>query len=380
MTINWLINTKENNRQKYIFLSSSNGKKWLIPTSNIKMGMCLYQPSSWKGKVVKKVVLAGRFFPLLLSELFQIKKYDIEENLKNDIYRALEVRDDKKLTFSIFLGTPGVHQKTVIQVSLDDKILGYCKLTNDSRIGNLFKSEICILEELYNRGIYNIPHPLLLKTDKYFLYIQSSEKSYQSREVGNLELAHIHFLGNLYNKTKKLVKYENSNFYKNIHMEKSEKQFRKLRCSNRRELFSAYKSALEKIDSKFSNQELYMGIAHRDFTPWNMFKNTKSLFVFDWEYASAEYLPMVDLFHFVFQDLLFGQGKTKKQIQEHFKKKQGRYAEYLKLYTSIDYEYLFTAYLLDVISQYLIRTDKEIDEEESRVIDIRIQILKSVIS
>ena len=41
---------------EYIRLSNSDGKVWMLPPKELKMGLCLYQPSALKGRAVKATV------------------------------------------------------------------------------------------------------------------------------------------------------------------------------------------------------------------------------------------------------------------------------------------------------------------------------------
>lgn len=68
-------------------------------------------------------------------------------------------------------------------------------------------------------------------------------------------------------------------------------------------LSSAWSSRAEKslkiLDEQLVGAELPMLAAHRDFAPWNTRQTAHGLFVFDWEYASEDYVPLYDLFHYV---------------------------------------------------------------------------------
>jgi hypothetical protein len=48
-------------------------------------------------------------------------------------------------------------------------------------------------------------------------------------------------------------------------------------------------------------EHIGLHLAHRDFTPWNTFVTDGRLYVFDWEFARAEWAPMCDAFHFIMQ-------------------------------------------------------------------------------
>ena len=64
--------------------------------------------------------------------------FDINDELKRLFYQLFH---EAEIDFSIFCGTPCVHQKITMQISKDKRILGYCKVTDSENIATLFKSE-----------------------------------------------------------------------------------------------------------------------------------------------------------------------------------------------------------------------------------------------
>jgi hypothetical protein len=55
--------------------------------------------------------------------------------------------------------------------------------------------------------------------------------------------------------------------------------------------------------------------AHRDFVPWNMRQRDQGIFLFDWEYASEQYLPLYDLFHYILMPMVLKNRITPSQIR-----------------------------------------------------------------
>ena len=111
-------------------LTNADNKSWLIPSKNASSALLLYQPSSTKGRVLKK------FFPLLCRSSLCRKLIHAEQvkcvlnaELQNLNCRIFNVDN---FEFAMFLGTPSVHQKITLQIFQDKNILGYCKIS-DSR-------------------------------------------------------------------------------------------------------------------------------------------------------------------------------------------------------------------------------------------------------
>ncbi|MCB7128701.1 MAG: phosphotransferase, partial [Candidatus Brocadiales bacterium] len=61
--------------------------------------------------------------------------------------------------------------------------------------------------------------------------------------------------------------------------------------------------SLARLESAFADTDVVMVVAHRDFAHWNLRQGSQGLVVFDWEYASEEYLPQYDYYHFHFHPL-----------------------------------------------------------------------------
>lgn len=57
-------------------------------------------------------------------------------------------------------------------------------------------------------------------------------------------------------------------------------------------------AVLDRLDEGLSGLEIPMVVAHRDFSAWNMRVHAGVLFVFDWEYCEAGYLPLYDWYHY----------------------------------------------------------------------------------
>lgn len=358
---------ESNKGKKYCVLKNSSGKKWIFDIKYMEVGLCLYQPSSAKGRMVKKFLLLcsrKNFLHFFLKQ----KTYVIEEKIFHILCELFHYND---IQYSIFFGTPGVHCKTVLQISRGTKILGYCKLAKSKEIYDLFKREYELLIYLHSVNLNNIPHPIYVKeiNDKY-IYCQTTIKTINSSSPREYNELINNFLLELSKKTEKILKYDHSELYKNLHniyLKKENKNFKE-----------KYLYYLSLLDAQLLNKEINVCVSHRDFTPWNMFIEGGELFVFDWEYSVREYLPMMDLFHFEIQSKLMDDGLDIQKIIEEIDKSWERYVQYISKITSLEAHLIFLAYLLDFIALYISRSDN-LSKEEIKSIMYRFDLLQYVV-
>ena len=107
--------------------ANADGKVWLMPERHMRTAMNLYQPSGRNGKLLKAMFPILHGVPMVRKVLHADKE---ECNLNSRLRTLLEnVFGCKDIEFSLFCGTPCVHQKLTMQLSIGNKILGYCKIT-----------------------------------------------------------------------------------------------------------------------------------------------------------------------------------------------------------------------------------------------------------
>ena len=56
--------------------------------------------------------------------------------------------------------------------------------------------------------------------------------------------------------------------------------------------------AIRRINESLTGQSVLLVAAHNDFAPWNVRVQHNVAYVFDWEYAAHEQLPLFDPLHF----------------------------------------------------------------------------------
>lgn len=350
----------------YLRVENNDGKVWFVPFNNVKKGLELYQPSSTKGKILRRFLPYCKFFYSFLGSVgVQFVKLDISDSF-SDIIR--ELFPHEKLFYSIFMGTPGVDNKPTIQIYTNYKILAYCKYSSSPRIINVFRKESEMLEYLNNKGVKNVPNPLCIKeSNAKCLYLQSTRKSFGSSTLHNIEKLHFDVLSNLYKKTGYICNYEDSDYYK---------MFKRFKSNLSKLPFEfdsdAIRKAISLVDKRLSGYQTF-SFYHGDFTPWNTYLNMEGkLELFDFEYARYTYPPMLDIFHFFTQVKLYESAQTVEEIFNDFTTffKSSKCDGY---FDDIYFSYLL--YLIDIINLYIERDYVLFSEETVKLLRVRYELL-----
>ena len=357
-----------NETGKYFSFSNSDGKKWIIAEDHTRTGLCIYQPSSTKGKLVKLTLPILKWSNTLLSLLHVTECGCILAPEISDIIEG--VFDCNELTYSYFLGTPGVHQKTVIQVCRNRKILGYCKVTDSNEVYSNFEKEMEILARLHKNQYDNIPVGLCIKRimdNKIGVFVQTTSKTEKSTTAHVLDPQHLAFIKKLCTDTMHPVEFCKTASYRDL-------AYLNERCSSHATLTNLVSYTIKEIESRPNN----FCFNHGDFTPWNTYIENGKLFVFDWEYAETEYLPMLDVFHFFTQVCYFEKRLSAEEIVEEYSRlKHGDFDTWIS-WTGYCSDILYLCYLLSMISRTLQR-ENELAEASKKSIDLWFEIICSLV-
>lgn len=285
--------------------------------------LAIYQPGAWRGRWLKRLLpilnICGRLLP------FPLVENPIDEVLRQQLETLFPGHN---LEYSLFLGTPSVHQKTVIQIYEGNRILAYAKVADKPAIKQLFNHEQQILQLLHAKGIAHVPTCLYnsaIDADRQ-LFVMTTEKSTSAKALHQWTPWHDRFIALLQEKTKADVLFEESD-YANL--------LRQLR--ERIAALPMYKKLLDEIEDVLAHHQgrvMPMAVMHADFTPWNMFLLRDHLFVFDWEYALRTAPCRLDEHHFFVQTAIHEQHLSPKQIVQHYRTQQAISAdgEQLKMY------------------------------------------------
>ena len=343
---------QKSRNSKYITFSNSDGKSWTIPIKNVKTGLEIYEPSGRKGILIKKVLpfltVVGGYKTIPGSCCCELELSEQLHMLLDSLYQQYEL--------AVFWGTPSTDQKVTIQIFDGNEIKGYCKIGNSKRVKSLFQHEERILKELEKCGVGSIPrcNGVFSLENGEMAFIQTTQKEVGENVEHKFGMKHQVFLQMLFDKTKKHILFEESDFYESLVYLKN--NIAKLKS----EYQEAVTSVTNEVLDKYSNQQVLWGVCHRDFTPWNTCISGDNLFVFDFEYA-LRYAPKeIDVWHFY----------TQTAVYERKMKPEDIAREFIQEHKECLAEYIL--YLLDNISLYLLRgepADIEIANGKAQILD-----------
>jgi len=97
-----------------------------------------------------------------------------------------------------------------------------------------------------------------------------------------------------------------------------------------------------------------VGIAHGDFTPWNMYVSDNQLFVYDWEMSQTDMPLLFDVFHYVFQKGILIERKDFTSIKNEIESLlNSPAAKNIISKYNLDWESYYQIYFLYIVSYYL---------------------------
>ncbi len=348
--------------------SNSDGKTWIMPQKNMSTAMNLYQPTGIRGKWMKKCFPYLYWIkPLQVQLSVTVSQYELQPNMKELLCRIFH---SDTVDFSIFCGTPSVHQKITMQISKGSKILGYCKLSDKENIVNLFLYEQKTLETLKEKGVNQIPQCLYcaILDDNVSLFVQSTMKSNRSKILHQWSDLHWNFLCDLKERTEKKLPFEQTDFFRNINLLQHNQSYLP---DNERIIIDI---ALTEIYNYYKNETVKFSVYHGDFTPWNMFVEKKQLFVFDWEYASSTYPSYMDQFHFFTQCCIFDRHLNSEKIFQSYIAQKHLLVKYIE-----NPDFIYLCYLVDIILRYVNRDKGIYDKGMRNSLTVWLQLISFLI-
>lgn len=350
--------------QRFYRFANADGKVWIMPSRHLRTAMELYQPSGRNGKMLK------RWLPVLHRIAVVRRIIHIETmqcRLNDELLMAIEKAfDANDIEFAIFCGTPSAHQKTTMQISKGNKILGYCKISDNNEIAALFDMEAQLLKDMHSKGIANIPECLYCGnlSDGSKLFVQSTAKTLDSKVVHEWGDMHTSFLTDMRTATVQKLRFEDSDYFHTIEALKEHLDWLPDMIDE-----TLVNRTIREVYSRWRGREVTFSAYHADFTPWNMFVEKGELFVFDWEYAKMTCPPMLDRYHFFTQTAIFVRHWTSEDIIRYVVSNKGKWIN------TDDYK----AYLIEIIARFTLREQGKVEGDVAKSMKLWNELLSFLI-
>ncbi len=277
---------------RYLHLPSKKNPKVILAVSDAKTSQNtykLYNPFSFKGKLLKKVsqFLFVNFNGLMLN-LVRTEPYE-----KSDFISYLENKLHTKFIVSIYHAT--VKDKVVLQLQSSNKVYGYLKFPlNKVGIANIEteKKAIKLLSEK------NIVKPFILEdvyeNTPYFIIpeLQGNIKNLIEKSVASL-----------------ISQFKKEEKFKLIEHQRIKNLYKELKTLQ----LQPYRLKIDEIVAH-STVHYYEAFEHGDFAPWNIVKTNKGLIPFDFEFFVENGIEYFDLIKYHFQVGRLLKKKTPKEL------------------------------------------------------------------
>lgn len=274
--------------------------RWLYP-SKLKTPTFLnfYSSSTLRAKIF--IIAIKILFTLKLSKLIRSDEVCLSVHEGSILQRILDKYSG--YSHSIFTGTVGKNRKIIVELNNGCKSLVFAKVAISNTSKDLIQNEFHVLSKLKCENLTSIYVPTVLAySEKELLEISNikPKKCKQPSKLTDVQivaLTQINSINHKYVQWKDMqAKFEIESLIENLKV--------KVIVDNGldRQRIDSY---LEKISllHKIINNEtsLSCGLAHGDFTPWNMYVNHEKLYIYDWELSKENMPVLFDLFHYIFQ-------------------------------------------------------------------------------
>jgi hypothetical protein len=125
-----------------------------------------------------------------------------------------------------------------------------------------------------------------------------------------LGASQLDFLKKLHASSLRKLRYEDSSLYKTFNLRLAD-----LEGQLSQAWLARIEEAMRRINQYLYGLPVSLVDAHNDFTPWNIRVLNNFAYVFDWEYAANEHLPLFDPLHFVLLPMALKRRPAAKMVE-----------------------------------------------------------------
>ena len=265
--------------------------RWLLPANQPTLRRAgiegLYQPSSLRGRALRKIIGAGA----LQGEKVWLE----EDNLQRLETMVASVMGVEGVRLAFYMGVPAPHRKVTAQLlTPDGKTLAYAKIATSELAQAALKSEKRALLRLSQSADLQGTVPEVLGSLEWqggtILLITMGPPRPGPRELSSV---HLRFCTQLFQSFRVQQSFVESPMWSGM-----SQTWLRLKHSSPQSLPSNVGQALERLHDELGEVSMPLSVAHGDFAPWNTRLGARSLFVLDWERSCEGMSPLYDAFNF----------------------------------------------------------------------------------
>lgn len=277
--------------REYEAYPSLSRARWLFPAGRPGVRRAgikgLFHPSSLKGRALRASILAG----VPRGQRVHLR-YDALTRLECEFAGALA---ESKVEVAFYLGVPGAYRKVTAQVMNPDGVtLAFAKIATSPATQELVEKERRALLKLSESEALRGRVPEVLRAFEWegsrVLLITGGPDRPGPRQLSS---AHVALYKDLF-----LPFAERKTFSESAMMARMSEALLHVNPHLPEPLSIRLNQALERVREEIGPVRMPLSLCHRDFAPWNTRVGPRGLFVFDWDGAQEDTIPLYDLFHF----------------------------------------------------------------------------------
>jgi len=295
---------------QYAVIPSLSSPRFLVPLGSRRSGASSLTAYSAHKPLARAFKLAlqkglgvGLAQPLLRQRILirdsgtDAEAVNRRTSLRNYLAQAL---GKIEVFLGVSLGTPSPHQKPLFQVmDRGGRALGYAKIGWNEETIRIVQNEAQALLGLADREFTNASMPRALLAEYwngYYILLQSGPPSEKWSPSRDITASHVQFLKEL-----NQINHAKEHLQESQWWQKLQKRAKALDAMGAAYDADLVRWALDECAMRFGETDVFFGMKHGDFTPWNLLEKDGELFVLDWEYADSHAPFGSDILHFAIQ-------------------------------------------------------------------------------
>jgi hypothetical protein len=340
---------------EYQYFNNPNATmRWVYPKSlKYPSFLTLYNASGLKSKLIRLAFQSA--FRFGFKSKLNSGNFRLITTNQNEVETLVE--EARGEAYSIFTGTVGENRKAIIEVNQNRKTTNFIKVPLGKKSAKLVEKEKENLQKLAKFNFQKVVLPKVTTSNNPKVAIISNVQPNESfATLNDLTSVHLNVLEEWYDKTiqtKNISELAEFQLIKNNLTELSTYPKPQNDLSNEtvNGLIDGLQSWLNAIDE---SRKIAVGMAHYDFTPWNMYWTKTRLHVYDWELSKPDLPLLYDAFHFIFQASILVKRSTFAEIQTQIETlKNSDLTKKLNKNPDFDFDTNYRFYVLSVASYYL---------------------------